>query len=137
MTDYSNAASAKNQVPQNYKFDTIPSKYKHLVVVWEYPEFQSLCPVSERHDQGTVLIKYKPGKSLLESKSMRDYLSLWRTMQNWQEFITEEIAEAVNNAIEPEWLLVEIRWAPRGGIFARTIASRGNVPEKYDACSAC
>ena len=92
----------------------------------EYPEFQSLCPVSGRHDAGVVHIRYSPREKLLESKSLRDYLASWRNLKNWQEYICEEMAERLFQACDPVRLTVEIDWAPRGGIFARTVSSRGD-----------
>jgi 7-cyano-7-deazaguanine reductase len=127
MTDYSDAASARTEIPEDYTFDTIPAREHRPIIDWVYPEFQSLCPVSNRHDQGTVKIRYKPQDNLLESKSVREYLMLWRNKQNWQEYIAEEIASALFKAIEPLWLVVEIEWAPRGGIFAKTVSRRGDI----------
>ncbi|MBP7586016.1 MAG: NADPH-dependent 7-cyano-7-deazaguanine reductase QueF [Spirochaetes bacterium] len=128
MTDYSKASSAPIDTPENYSFDTIPTKARGLEVEWVYPEFQSLCPLSERHDQGTLTIRYSPRAKLLESKSARDYLRLWRNMKIWQEHVTDEIATALYAALDPEWLLVEIEWTARGGIFAKTTARRGEFP---------
>ena len=107
---------------------TFPARAHTPVVEWKYPEFQSLCPVSERHDQGVVTIWYKPRKKILESKSVRDYLMMWRNKKNWQEYITEEIAKLLYQTCEPDWLGVEIRWSPRGGIAAKTTSKRGNPP---------
>lgn len=126
MTDYSDAASARTEIPESYAFDTIPAREHQPIIDWVYPEFQSLCPVSKRHDQGSVRIRYKPRDKLLESKSVRDYLMLWRNKQNWQEYVAEEIADALYGAAEPLWLVVEIEWAPRGGIFAKTTSRRGD-----------
>lgn len=126
MTDYSDASSAKTEIPQQCSFDTIPCKGHKPIIEWIYPEFQSLCPVSKRHDQGTLRLRYQPDEKILESKSMREYLSSWRNLRNWQEFITEEIADALYAALDPVWLEVEIEWTPRGGIFATTISNRGN-----------
>ncbi|NVM26919.1 MAG: GTP cyclohydrolase I, partial [Desulfobacterales bacterium] len=91
------------------------------------PEFQSLCPVSDRHDQGIVTIRYKPREKILESKSVRDYLMMWRNKRNWQEYITEEIADLLYKTCEPDWLTVTINWSARGGIVAKTMSKRGNV----------
>ncbi|MCP4763250.1 MAG: hypothetical protein GY870_15865 [archaeon] len=129
MTDYSKAASAKTEIPENFKFDFIPAKNHQPLIEWEYPEFQSLCPISERHDQGTLILRYKPKEKILESKSMRDYLMIWRNKKNWQEYVTEEIADAVYKAIEPIGLIIEIEWAPRGGIFAKTLSQKGDISE--------
>jgi 7-cyano-7-deazaguanine reductase len=128
MTDYSSAGSAKTEKPENYIFDTIPVKSHNLVVEWVYPEFQSICPVSDRHDQGTLRITYKPGDRLLESKSVREYLRAWRNLHCWQEFVTEEIAGALFSAIAPVWLTVEIEWTSRGGIYAKTTSTKGTNP---------
>jgi 7-cyano-7-deazaguanine reductase len=98
------------------------------LIEWEYPEFQSLCPVSERHDQGVITIQYKPKEKILESKSVRDYLMMWRNKKNWQEYITEEIANLLYTACEPDWLIVTINWSSRGGIIAKTTSKRGDAP---------
>ncbi|MCX7680172.1 MAG: preQ(1) synthase [Spirochaetes bacterium] len=124
MTDYSRAHEALIEKVENYSFDTIPFQGRNIEIVWEYPEFQSLCPLSERHDQGTLIIRYAPRGLLLESKSVREYLRLWRNKKIWQEYVTDEIATALFNAINPEWIEVKISWAARGGIYATTISRR-------------
>jgi 7-cyano-7-deazaguanine reductase len=128
MTDYSKAGEAKTEVPDGFELTTIPTRGHRPIIEWVYPEFQCLCPVSGRHDQGRVRIKYKPDKKILESKSVRDYLVLWRNRRSWQEYVTEEIASVLYRHCDPKWILVEIEWAPRGGIAAKTISRRGRVP---------
>lgn len=127
MTDYSKAAKAKTEDPKHFKFITIPTRGHKPVIDWEYPEFQCLCPVSERHDQGIVKMRYKPNKKILESKSVRDYLAQWRNKRVWQEYATEEIADQLYKACNPEWLSLEIKWSPRGGILAKTSSKRGAI----------
>lgn len=128
MTDYSKASDAEVEVPEGVEVMTFPARGHAPVVEWEYPEFQSLCPVSERHDQGIVTIRYKPRESILESKSVRDYLMMWRNKRNWQEYITEEIADRLFKACDPQWLILTITWSARGGITAKTISRRGSRP---------
>lgn len=74
-----------------------------------------------------VRIKYKSNKKILESKSVRDYLAQWRNKRNWQEYATEEIANTLYKACEPEWFNLEIKWSPRSGISAKTSSKRGAV----------
>jgi len=124
MSDYSRAAEAEVELPQEVELTTMPARGHRPLVELTYPEFTSLCPVSGRHDMGEVTIRYKPHKVILETKSIRDYLASWRNVHNWQEYITEEIAEKLQNAGRPEWLTVEIEWAPRGGIYTKTTAER-------------
>lgn len=128
MTDYSKASEASVEKPEDVEILTIPAMQHVPVIEWEYPEFQSLCPVSERHDQGTVMIKYQPKEKILESKSVRNYLMMWRNKKNWQEYVTEEIADVLYAACAPEWLVVSIKWSARGGIYAKTTSKRGQQP---------
>jgi 7-cyano-7-deazaguanine reductase len=125
MTDYSKASDVNVEKPEGVEILTIPAMQHVPMIEWEYPEFQSLCPVSERHDQGTVMIKYQPKEKILESKSVRDYLMMWRNKRNWQEYVTEEIADTLYIACEPEWLIVSIKWCARGGIYAKTTSNKG------------
>lgn len=125
MTDYSNASNMIVEVPEEIKLVAIHARGHRPLIEWKYPEFQSLCPVSERHDQGVVTIRYKPKDNILESKSVRDYLMSWRNKKNWQEYITEEIADLLFRTCEPVWLTVTIDWCSRGGIEAKTISERG------------
>jgi 7-cyano-7-deazaguanine reductase len=128
MVDYSNASDAKVEVPEGSVLVTFPARGHKPLIEWEYPEFQSLCPVSERHDQGIVTIRYKPRDKILEGKSVRDYLFMWRNKKNWQEYITEEIADLLYQTCEPEWLMVTIKWSSRGGIVAKTTSQKGDPP---------
>jgi len=127
MTDYSRASEAGVEIPEGVRLLTFPAREHTPLIEWEYPEFQSLCPVSERHDQGIVTIRYKPREKILESKSVRDYLMMWRNKKNWQEYITEEIAGLLYKTCEPDWLTVTISWTARGGIVAKTTSKRGNL----------
>lgn len=128
MTDYRDAAHAKLETPDTASLTTFPAREHTPVVEWRFPEFQCLCPVSARHDAGEITVRYRPAAQILESKAVRDYLAKWRTKRNWQEYVTEEIADILYASCEPDWLIVSIHWAPRGGIFATTRATRGNPP---------
>ena len=126
MADYSKASDATVEIPDGVTVTTFPAREHAPLIELEYPEFQSLCPISERHDQGVVTIRYKPRDKILEGKSLRDYLTMWRNKKNWQEYITEEIADLLYESCEPEWLTVIISWSARGGILAKTTAERGS-----------
>jgi NADPH-dependent 7-cyano-7-deazaguanine reductase QueF len=58
MTDYSTSSEAKVETPEGVTLITFPARNHSPLIEWEYPEFQSLCPVSERHDQGVITIQY-------------------------------------------------------------------------------
>jgi len=128
MTDYSKASKVRVEIPEGVELIAFPARGHIPMIEWEYAEFQSLCPVSERHDQGVITIRYKPREKILEGKSVRDYLMMWRNKRNWQEYITEEIADLLYKTCEPAWLTVTINWSSRGGILAKTTSKRGNLP---------
>lgn len=125
MTDYSVAPETEVEVVEGHEFVIIPTRGHRPYIEWQYPEFQCLCPVSGRHDHGTLTIKYVPKDGILESKSVREYLAKWRNKRIWQEYVTEEIARTLYEACKPEYLVVEIEWAPRGGIYSKTRAVMG------------
>jgi 7-cyano-7-deazaguanine reductase len=132
MTDYSNAGDVETEKVEEPNLVTIPSRGHTPVIEWDYPEFQCLCPVSQRHDQGIIHIIYQPAEKILESKSVREYLSAWRNKRIWQEYVTDELAVAFFKAAEPVWLILEIEWSPRGGITAFTRAEHGAMFEDDD-----
>jgi 7-cyano-7-deazaguanine reductase len=127
MTDYSQASEVVTETVEMPVIITFTTRGHDTVVEWEYPEFQCLCPISQRHDQGVVKLRYAPRNRILESKSVRDYFMQWRNKRTWQEYVTDEIAEVLFKAAEPRWLTVEIQWSPRGGIAAKTCAKRGDM----------
>jgi len=127
MTDYSKAGKVKTETVDVPDLTTFPTRGHQPEIEWEYPEFQCLCPVSKRHDQGVVKIKYLPARTILESKAVREYLVQWRNKKIWQEYVTEEIADKLYSSCKPQWLIVEIQWASRGGIVAKNISKRGNI----------
>jgi 7-cyano-7-deazaguanine reductase len=127
MTDYSQASEVVTETVEIPMIITFPTRGHNPVVEWEYFEFQCLCPVSQRHDQGVVKLRYAPKDRILESKSVRDYFMQWRNKRTWQEYVTHELAEVLFKAAEPKWLTVEIQWSPRGGIAAKTTAEFGDV----------
>ena len=129
MTDYTNAKDVKTESVTGISITTFQTQGRKPIVKWEYPEFQCLCPVSERHDQGNVIIEYLPNKKILESKSVREYLSAWRNRKTWQEYATDEIADTLYKACKAKWLVVEVEWASRGGIYSTTTSKRGDFTE--------
>ena len=125
MTDYSDAQNVKTEHVDVLELTTFPTRDHNPLIEWSYPEFQCLCPVSERHDQGTLLIRYQPDEKILESKAVREYLALWRNKKIWQEYVTDEVCDKLYNSCNPKWLEVEIEWCVRGGISAKTVSRRG------------
>lgn len=80
------------------------------------PEFTSLCPVTGQPDFAHIVIDYVPGAWLVESKSLKLYLSSFRNHGAFHEDCTLAIAKRLVSEISPEWLRIGGYWYPRGGI---------------------
>lgn len=105
--------------------------YEHRarqVVVYETEagEFSALCPFSGLPDYGTVRIEYVPGRWILELKSLKYYLTSWRTIGAAQEDITAVMYEDLMRDLDdPDFLLLTTTYNVRGGIHTTcTIDSR-------------
>ena len=80
------------------------------------PEFTSLCPVTGQPDFAHLVIDYVPGAWLVESKSLKLYLSAFRNHGAFHEDCTLEIAKRLVEVLTPAWLRIGGYWYPRGGI---------------------
>ena len=82
----------------------------------EIPEFTSLCPITGQPDFATIVIDYKPASHCIESKSLKLYLGCFRQHPEFHESCVNRIANDLIAVLWPEYLKVEGRFTPRGGI---------------------
>src|SRR6266700_5976252 len=80
------------------------------------PEFTSLCPVTGQPDFALLVIDYVPDKWLVESKSLKLYLTSFRNHGAFHEACTIRIAKDLVAALAPRWLRIGGYWFPRGGM---------------------
>ena len=80
------------------------------------PEFTSLCPVTGQPDFAHIVIDYAPDLSLVESKSLKLFMTSFRNHDAFHEECTVMIARRVVAATKPLWLRIAGYWYPRGGI---------------------
>ena len=80
------------------------------------PEFTSLCPMTGQPDFAHLVIDYVPGDWLVESKSLKLYLTSFRNHGAFHEDCTVSIGRRLVELLEPEWLRIGGYWYPRGGI---------------------
>jgi 7-cyano-7-deazaguanine reductase len=93
------------------------------------PEFTSLCPVTGQPDFAHLVIDYVPAAWLVESKSLKLYLSSFRNHASFHESCTVGIAKRLVGAIQPTWLRIGGYWYPRGGIPIDVFYQTGPAPE--------
>ncbi len=93
------------------------------------PEFTSLCPVTNQPDFAHLVIDYAPDKWIVESKSLKLYLTSYRNHGDFHEACTVGIAQKIIKEIKPLWLRIGGYWYPRGGIPIDVFYQYGTRPE--------
>ncbi|MDO9501515.1 MAG: preQ(1) synthase [Falsiroseomonas sp.] len=92
------------------------------------PEFTSLCPMTGQPDFAHLVIDYIPGDWLVESKSLKLYLTAFRNHGAFHESCTVGIARRLIDELAPEWLRIGGYWYPRGGIPIDVFFQSGEAP---------
>jgi len=104
--------------PDEAVLETVPNPHPDVDYVARFvaPEFTSLCPVTGQPDFAHLVIDYIPDELLVESKSLKLFLSSFRNHGAFHEDCTVGIAKRLIEALEPRWLRIGGYWYPRGGI---------------------
>ena len=106
------------QSPEEAVLDRVsnPHPGTDYVARFTCPEFTSICPVTGQPDFGILVIDYLPGKWLVESKSLKLYLTSFRNHGAFHEACTIEIGKRLTALLKPTWFRIGGYWYPRGGI---------------------
>ncbi|KRA99036.1 7-cyano-7-deazaguanine reductase [Devosia sp. Root685] len=119
------------QRPEDAVLDPVPNPHTDVNYVARYvaPEFTSLCPVTGQPDFAHLVIDYVPDQFLVESKSLKLYLTSFRNHGAFHEGCTIDIAKRIVETIKPRWLRIGGYWYPRGGIPIDVFWQTGVLPE--------
>jgi len=117
--------------PDEAKLERIPNPHEGTLYLVRFtaPEFTSICPVTGQPDFAHLVIDYVPGKWLIESKSLKLYLTAFRNHGAFHEDCTVAIAKRLIETLEPEWLRIGGYWYPRGGMPIDVFWQTGTPPE--------
>lgn len=106
-------------VPQPELLISIPNRYPEVdyTVTVETNEFTSLCPLNRTQpDYAKITIEYKPGKKIVELKSLKFYLVSFRMVPIFHEEVPATILQTLVGLLDPEWLEVTGIFTTRGGL---------------------
>lgn len=92
------------------------------------PEFTSLCPVTGQPDFAHLVIDYAPADWLVESKSLKLFLTSFRNHGSFHEDCTLKVGKEIASLLDPRWLRISGYWYPRGGIPIDVFWQTGDVP---------
>lgn len=91
-------------------------------------ELTTICPKTGLPDFAEITIRYLPGPSLVEEKSLKLYLTGYRNIGIFQENATNKVFEDFQNSVRPRWLKVSAVWNRRGGIGVKVEREWGKQP---------
>ncbi|MDP3737891.1 MAG: preQ(1) synthase [Hyphomonadaceae bacterium] len=92
------------------------------------PEFTSLCPVTGQPDFAHLVIDYAPEQWIVESKSLKLYLTSFRNHGAFHEDCTVAIGKRLVATLAPKWLRIAGYWYPRGGMPIDVFWQTGVAP---------
>lgn len=98
--------------------ETVENIYpdRDYVVTLQSSEFSSVCPKTGLPDFAELSIRYIPDQALVEEKSLKLYLTAYRSLGIFQEHATNKILDDFVQAVQPRWVEISAQWNPRGGI---------------------
>ena len=125
------AATAIPSSPDAAVLERVPNPHprKSYLARFSAPEFTSLCPVTGQPDFAHLVIDYVPGKWLVESKSLKLYLTSFRNHGAFHEDCTLAIADRLVSFLAPRWLRIGGYWYPRGGMPIDVFWQTGATPK--------
>ena len=117
--------------PEQAVLERVPNPHADTLYLARFtaPEFTSLCPVTAQPDFAHLVIDYAPGDWLVESKSLKMYLTSFRNHGAFHEDCTVAIGKRLSDLLAPKWLRIGGYWYPRGGIPIDVFWQTGPAPE--------
>ena len=104
--------------------EAIPFDYPDSAteVVYETDEFTAVCPWTGLPDFARLVMRYVPGCSLVELKSLKYYLTSYRNVGILQEHAVNCILRDLVALLKPVSMTVEVEYRERGGIKTTAVA---------------
>ena len=118
------------QSPESAKLESFLNAHpkRDYTIVFDCPEFTSLCPVTGQPDFGHITVTYVADKLCIESKSLKLYLFSYRNHNTFHEVAVNTILDDLVKACSPKWMEVKGEFRPRGGIAISVVARHGRDP---------
>lgn len=98
---------------------------RNYFVRLNHDEFTCVCPVTGQPDFAKIKILYMPDEKLVESKSLKLYLTSFRNVGIFHEDVVNKIADDLIKILNPRYLEVEGIFKVRGGISIEPFVNFG------------
>lgn len=98
--------------------ETFPYEYpeREAEIEVQTDEWNCVCPFSGLPDFGTLRVRYVPDRDCLELKSLKYYITSFRTVGIYQEHAANRVLEDLVAACRPRRMSVELDYRLRGGL---------------------
>lgn len=129
--DHLGQQSAMPSSPEEATLERVRNPHPDTLYLTRFvcPEFTSLCPVTGQPDFAHLVIDYAPADWLVESKSLKLFLTSFRNHGSFHEDCTLKVGKEIAALLDPHWLRISGYWYPRGGIPIDVFWQTGDVPE--------
>lgn len=110
--------SKQKRSAQREILEPIPNQYpgRNYEVDISCPEFTALCPRTGQPDFATIHIRYVPDRTIVELKSLKQYLQSFRDRGIFHETVTNQILDDFVEVSQPIRCEVVGDFSVRGGI---------------------
>ncbi|MCP4781613.1 MAG: NADPH-dependent 7-cyano-7-deazaguanine reductase QueF [Hyphomicrobium sp.] len=117
--------------PDEAVLERVPNPHPNANYVARFtaPEFTCLCPVTGQPDFAHLVIDYVPKDWLVESKSLKLFLTAFRNHGAFHEDTTIAIGKRIVELLEPQFLRIGGYWFPRGGMPIDVFWQTGTLPQ--------
>jgi len=117
--------------PDEAVLERVPNPHPdaNYVARFTAPEFTCLCPVTGQPDFAHLVIEYVPKDWLVESKSLKLFLTAFRNHGAFHEDATIAIGKRLVELLEPQFLRIGGYWFPRGGMPIDVFWQTGTLPQ--------
>ncbi len=104
--------------PEKAALESVPNPDPRALYLVRFvaPEFTALCPMTGQPDFAHLVIDYAPRARIVESKSLKLYLSSFRNHAGFHEETTLRVGRRLVKELAPRWLRIGGYWYPRGGM---------------------
>ncbi len=119
------------QSPEEAVLERVPNPQQGTpyAIRFTAPEFTSLCPITNQPDFAHLVLDYVPDAWLVESKSLKLFLTSFRNHGAFHEDCTVSIGKRLVETLNPVWLRIGGYWYPRGGIPIDVFYQTGEAPK--------
>lgn len=117
--------------PEEAILERVPAPHqgRRYMVRFTAPEFTSLCPITSQPDFAHIVIDYVPDQWIVESKSLKLFLTSFRNHGAFHEACSLQIATTLVDLLAPLWLRIGAYWYPRGGMPIDVFWQTGEPPK--------